>query len=422
MKLKMMKLGFVSLSTALMLSACATGAPTSSSKPAAKPADTSSSNEKPNDSQKTAASSGKPIKLGNLGPFTGRAALYGQIQKIAVEMAVEEVNKNGGINGSPIQMQFEDDQHNPQQAVTQYRKLVGEDVIAVIGPMSGANWENVGPIANQSKVPTINVNAVKPGITKLPWAIRIHPADNTLIPEGVKDFKKHYPNIKKVVVVGDIKEASGAAGIEEFKKSAAAEGFEVLDTVGYQTGATDFSPAITKVKGYKPDAIFVSSLAAESLGAAKEIERQGLDVPILSSALTWVGPFPTAVGTAGKNWYGIGFATNQPDAANEKLVNFTKEFLKRSETNSTIQQPANIANSTLAYDSVLLIAELLRKEKINGDTPVQDARKKLQENLIKMKDYKGLTAFSMLESGDAGYIAARVLKLDVDKKIWVEMK
>ncbi len=417
MNFKSIKWLIVSLLLVFTLSACSTGAPKSENKPA----ESTSTSQAPQKSDNKAAS-GKPIKLGHLSPLTGRTALYGQTQKIAVEMAVEEINKNGGINGSPVEMLYEDDQQNPQQAVTQYRKLVSEDVVGVIGPISGANWENVGPLANQFKVPTINVNAVKPGITKLPWAIRLHPADNTLIPEGVKDFKKHYPNVKKVVVIGDIKEASGAAGVEEFQKAAAAEGLEVLDTVGYQTGTTDFSPVITKVKGYKPDAVFISSLAAESLVVAKEIERQGMDAPILVNALTWIGPFPTAVGTAGKNWHGIGFATNEPDPQNENLVKFTKEFIKRTESNTTIQQPVNMSNTGLTYDAVMIMVDILRKEKVNGDTPLQEARQKLQENLVKIKDYKGMTQFSMLPNGDAGYIPARILKLDVEKKMWVEMK
>lgn len=413
------KLLIALMSIIIALSACTTGAPNSDSKSAAnKPAESNSGKEQKAEQKQ---GFGKPIKLGHLSPLTGRAASHGQIQKIAVEMAVEEINKTGGINGSPVEMLYEDDQLNPQQAVTQYRKLVSENVVGVLGPMSGASWENVGPLANQFKVPTINSNALKPGITKLPWAMRIHPPDDKMIPEGVKAFTKHFPNVKKVVVIGDVKEASGASGVEEFKKAAAAEGLEVLDTVGYQTGATDFSPVITKVKGLKPDAIFVSSLQAESLGVAKEIERQGMDVPVLVSALSWAGSFNASVGTSGKNWYSIGYSTNEPPASNEKLVKFTNEFLKRAEGNSAIPKPANISNATLAYDAIMMIADTLRKEKVNGDTPLEEARQKLQQSFVKIKDYKGLNEFSMLPSGD-GYIPSRILKMDVDKKIWVEMK
>jgi ABC-type branched-subunit amino acid transport system substrate-binding protein len=196
----------------------------------------------------------------------------------------------------------------------------------------------------------------------------------------------------------------------------------VLDSVGYQTGATDFSPVITKVKGHKPDAIFVSSLMNESLGAAKELERQGLNVPVLSNALTWSGAFSNASGSAGENWHTIGYLTNEPDPKNEKAVRLTKEFLKRSETNSSIQQPANIASSAPAYDAVLMIADVLRDGKVSGDTPVQEARDILQRDFQQIKNYnKGWNEFSMLPNSD-GYILSRVLKLDVDKKIWVDIK
>jgi ABC-type branched-subunit amino acid transport system substrate-binding protein len=338
-------------------------------------------------------------------------------------MAVEDVNKAGGINGSPLEIIFEDDQLNPQQSVTLFRKLVNDDnVVAVIGPQSGGGFEAIAPLANQFEVPAINVNALKPGISQLPWAMRFHSPDNYMIPEGVKKFKEHYPDVKKVVIIGDIKEASGAAGMAEFEKAAKAEGIEVLDKVGYQTGATDFSAAITKVKSYNPDAVFVSSLLAESLGAAKEMERQGFDIPILVNALTWVGVFPISSETAGKNWHAIGFSTNEVDpAAQPEMAEFNKRFIEKSLSNSQILQPANVANNALAYDAVQIIADILRKENINGDTPIKEARQILRDNLVQIKDHQGLYKFSMTESGD-GYIEAKVLKLDLDKKLWVDME
>jgi branched-chain amino acid transport system substrate-binding protein len=416
------KPGFiVLLSTILALSGCATGAPSNGkNSDAATNSDSQKAalNSSNTDSNKMA---GKPVKLGHLAAMSGRIATYGLAQKIAVDMAVDEINKTGGINGSPLLLISEDDAGDPQQAVTQYRKLVNENIVGVLGPQSGGAWETVGPLANQSKVPTLNATALKPGITKLPWAMRIHPSDDKMIPDGVKAFKIYYPIIKKVVVVGDIKEASGAAGLEEFKKAAALEGLAVLDTVGYQSGTTDFSPIVTKIKGYKPDAILISSFLGEAMGVAKEMERQGIDIPVLGSALIYAGGFPTSAGTAGKNWHTIGFTTNEATAGDEKQANFIKEYLKRSQTITSLQQPANIANNSLAYDAVMMLADILRKEKINGDTPVDEARKKLQENFVKIKDFKGLNQFSMLPSGD-GYIASRLLKLDVDKKLWVELK
>ena len=411
---------------ALIVVGCSTGAPSSGNQGSAPnnsapPAGTTTS---PNDSgSQAAAPSGKPIKIGNILPLTGRAASLGQLQRIALELAMEDVNAQGGINGHPLEIIFEDDQLNPQQSVTLFRKLVNDDqVLAVIGPQSGGGFEAVAPLANQFETPTINVNALKPGIAKLPWAMRFHSPDNYMIPEGVKKFVQAYPHVKRVVIIGDVKEASGAAGMEEFEKAAIAEGLEVIDKVGYQTGATDFSAAITKVKSYNPDAVFVSSLLAETLGAAKEMERQGFNIPILVNALTWVGVFPISAETAAKNWHTIGFSTNEVDPnENPELADFTNRFIEKSLSNSQIQQPANVANNALAYDAVMIIADILRKEGITPDTPLKEARQKLRDNLVQIRDHDGLYKFSMTESGD-GYIESKVLKADLEKKIWVELK
>src|SRR5690606_27055294 len=65
-----------------------------------------------------------PIKLGAILPMTGFLAAYGEIFHIGMQMGVDDVNAAGGVNGSKIELQVEDDQLNPQQSVLLYRKLV----------------------------------------------------------------------------------------------------------------------------------------------------------------------------------------------------------------------------------------------------------------------------------------------------------
>ena len=127
------------------ISGCTTGAATNGSKP---------TNETATKTAETGAKA-KTIKIGYLTPLSGRGATYGQLQQIAINMAVEEINNKGGINGSLIELLTQDDAMDPQQAVTQYRKLASENVFAIFGPYSGATWETVTPIANQLKIPTI---------------------------------------------------------------------------------------------------------------------------------------------------------------------------------------------------------------------------------------------------------------------------
>lgn len=69
------------------------------------------------------SAAGGVFKIGGIGPTTGGAAVYGQAVKNAMELAAEEINAAGGINGAQVEIQFEDDEHDPEKAVNAYNSL-----------------------------------------------------------------------------------------------------------------------------------------------------------------------------------------------------------------------------------------------------------------------------------------------------------
>ncbi len=364
-----------------------------------------------------AAQQKPPIKLGAIMPMTGVVAIYGELFATGIRLGVEDVNAAGGVNGSKIDLLLEDDQFKVEQTVLLFRKLVADGAVTVLGPVSGTAWETLAPVANQLKIPAINFTALKPGVTVKPWAIRLQPPDDTMIPETVAEFVKKFPNVKTIVIAGDTREASSAAAIDEYKKAVAKHGLRVMEILEYQTGTTDFSPIAIKIRGLAPDAAFVSSLGGPTLRLLKELETQGYDKPVLVTAQSWAGPIINAVGSSGRNLYTMGFNTNEPVPGNQKHAEFTARFLKRS-TETNIPQPANVSNTTMPYDTVMLLTDLMRKAGIDGTTKPEDARAKISEALGKVKQFEGLNKITMRDTGD-GHIQSHLLKADVDKKIWV---
>src|SRR5262245_29543057 len=358
-----------------------------------------------------------PVKLGAILPMTGFVAVVGELFATGMRLGVEDVNATGGINGSKLEVQLEDDQFKPEQAVLLFRKLVADGVFAVLGPVSGTAWETVAPIANQLKTPAFNSTALKPGITVKPWAIRLQPPDDTMVPEGVAEFVKQFPQVKTIVVVGDAREASSAAEIEEYKKAASKHGLRVLETLEYQTGTTDFSPIAIKIRGAAPDAVFVSSLGPPTLRLVKELEAQGFDKPVLVTAQSWAGTLINVLGSAGKNVYTVGFNTNEPVPGNQKHAEYTARFLKQS-AGTTIPQPGNASNTTMLYDTVMLVADLMRRAGIDGNTKPEEARQKISDAMSKLQNFEGLNKITIRDTGD-GHIQTHLLKADIDKKMWV---
>ncbi len=358
-----------------------------------------------------------PVKVGVSIPLSGFQTPNGTMYRIGMTMAVEDINKAGGVNGSPIELVISDDQGLADQAVLLFRRHVAAGVVAQLGPISGTTWESISPLANTMKMPALNWTALKPGISKRPYALRLHPPDDRMVPEGVAEFLKKFPNVRKVVVAGDLKEASGASGVNEFQKSAKEHGLEIVDTVGFETRTTDFSPTAIKMRGLAPDAVFLSAFPPNTLAILKELDTQGLHVPVLVNALIWPGNFPQTVTAGASQVYTIGFNTNEPAPEVKGHEEFVGRYTKLSEATTSLSKPANAANATIAYDTVMLLADILREKKIDGNTSPDAARTAIMESLASLKSFHGLNDIKIQESGD-GYIRSHLLEIDAGKKAW----
>jgi branched-chain amino acid transport system substrate-binding protein len=360
-----------------------------------------------------------PIKLGLITPLTGPLGSYGKSQDLIVKMAVEDINAKGGVNGSLLQVDVGDSQTDPGQAVLLFRKFTSEGHFGVVGPMTGTQWETVSPLANQLSMPAISVNAVKPGITIKPWTIRLQPADDTLMPEGMKDFLKAYPKVKRVVIVADVREASSKASADAYATLAKQNGLEVVEVIEFSSRATDLSAAAIQIKSANPDAILAAAFPAQATLLAKDLTVQGVKVPVLNTSILWSGPFINIVGENGRNWHVIGFSTNEagPPGVSDPTVyaNMAKRALQRAD--ASLGAPFNVANWAIGYDGVLLYADIMRRAGIDGNTDPKKARETIKSEFLKLKNFSGAYKYTMRDTGD-GHVPTTVLAADVDKKVW----
>ena len=360
-----------------------------------------------------------PIKLGLITPLTGPLGSYGKSQEMMIKLAVEDVNAAGGINGSQLQVDIGDSQTDPGQAVLLFRKYFNEGYFGVVGPMTGTQWETVSPLANQLNMPAVSVNAIKPGITVKPWTIRLMPPDDTLMPEGVKAFLAANPNVKKVVITADVREASSKASADLYATLAKQLGLEVLETVEFSSRATDMSAIAIQIKSRNPDAIFASAFPAQAMLLAKDLTVQGVTAPILNTSILWTGPFINNVGANGRNWNVIGFATNEAGPAGHFdpaiYGNVSKRALQRAD--ASIGLPFNVANWPVGYDGILFLADAMRRAGVDGSTDPKKAREAIKNHFTSAKSFSGAFKYTFRDTGD-GHIPTGVLSADVEKKVW----
>lgn len=368
---------------------------------------------------------GKPIKMAYLTPLTGRAGAYGQLQKLAVQLAVEDINKAGGINGAPVEVVREDSPFDPKQAVTLTRKVAEQDKVFVIfGPFSSGEFEVAAPLANELQVPLINSLTGKAGIpaANRPWAFKSAMTEDRMLPVGIDALKKKYPNVKRVLIVGDTKEAVNQSIVATvFPKLLKDAGFEVIDTLGFETGITDFGSIVTKIKQINPDAIAYSSIGAEFLTFGKEMERQGVKIPAVTGTQAWAGPFIAQLGSAVDGWIAIGtFDHMDPDPAVKAWV-ARFDALKMADS-GVAAKGTPMTLEIHIYDTMMAVADIMRKANLTADTPLQEARTKIRDGFQNLKNFKGVKhTFSIIPTGDVDW-QPLAFPFIAEKGVWVSLK
>jgi branched-chain amino acid transport system substrate-binding protein len=363
--------------------------------------------------------SGKPIKVAFITSLTGRMAGYGARQKIAVELAQEDINSSGGINGSPLQVIMVDDAADPKEDPTLLRRLaVAERVLAVIGPLTGTSFATVAPLASELQVPVITATSTEPGTTDRtrPWAFHFSIPDTATIPKALAGFKKLYPSVKRMVIAGDTKGAVTQYIVRSIYPRALAEaGFEIVGTVPFETGTTDFSAVVAKIRALDPQGIAYSSLTPEAVGMAKELQRQGVRVPVVASYQNWAGPEISLARDVLNGWVAPG--TFDENTQDPRGISFVERYVRIAEADPTAIKPVYAGSWAQSYDAMMALAQVMRTNKVGPDMEPTEARTKIREGLSTLKHFQGLIGeVSMQANGD---ISATPLAFVAREAKWV---
>ncbi|MCX6020841.1 MAG: ABC transporter substrate-binding protein [Chloroflexi bacterium] len=215
----------------------------------------------------------KGVKLGAAFSQTKAAAVYGVVQKNAVELALAEVNKAGGVKITAV---FEDDASDPKQAITVFQKFINQDKVAgILGPTLSNSALSSDPLAQEAKVPVIGVSNTAGGIVEIGnFVFRDSLSEAQVIPNTIK-IAKDKLNLKKVALIYGNDDAFTKAGYDVFKAALKANNIDVVAEETFAKGDVDFTPQLTKIKGLNPDAIVASALADEGARILEQKAKLG---------------------------------------------------------------------------------------------------------------------------------------------------
>ena len=229
-----------------------------------------------------AASTGfaaETVKVGVLLPLTGSQAKFGEIEKRSMEMALEEINAKGGVNGKKIELLFEDDTGKPDIGRSAVEKLISRDQVPVItGGYSSSVTAAATPVAQQFKVPFVVCTGSADDITEkgYNYVFRINPPASEY-PDAVKTFLTSVAKDVKTVALLYENSSFGQSSSKSFEKLATGLGLKIVVKEGYQAGAIDFTPLLTKVKAANPDMIYMVSYVMDASLLMRQSKELGVN-------------------------------------------------------------------------------------------------------------------------------------------------
>jgi len=245
----------------------------------------------------TTAATGTPLYFGVSGPLTGVNAQYGAQWKAGFDLALDQINAEGGIKGRPLNYIFEDSQSDPRQAVSIAQKFVSDPRILIeLGDFSSTASMAASPIYQRAGLVQLGFTNSHPDFTKTGdyiWSPAISQADEQpkiaelALSQGIKRVAVLYQNTDW-----------GRTSEEVFAKSTKALGGEVVAAEGYLPTDKDFRATLVRIQSAHPDGIVLISYYTDGAQIVRQARENGIRLPIVASSSVYSPKFVELGGDA----------------------------------------------------------------------------------------------------------------------------
>ena len=224
------------------------------------------------------------ITVGGVAPLSGGVAVYGVECKKGIDLAVEEINAAGGINGKNIVFVCEDDEGDPAKSVNAYTKLTTSNGVKyIIGSLTSGATIAITSLAQADGVVQIAPAATAVAVTEAGnYIFRACYTDPFQGKVGGK-FAAANLGAKKAAILYDIGNDYSVGLKENFVAEFTANGGAVVAAESYNTGDKDFNAQLTKIKTAAPDVVYLPDYYGTVALIAKQLRAQGITVPIVGA-------------------------------------------------------------------------------------------------------------------------------------------
>lgn len=338
-----------------------------------------------------------PITIGFVGPLTGGPAIWGEGARNMVELAVEEINQDGGIDGRLVNVIYEDGKCSPADAVSATQKLQRDGVQFIIGGHCSPETVGIVPLTQDGSLFILaGLTSANEAVTDSEFAYRTSPP--------TRDFTDLLADIaiEKYQKVAAITEQAAFAQsyTKDFLVSFANAGGEIVSDEGYQPGQTDFRTMLTKIKNTDPDALYISPQSPTTASnIIKQMKELDFNVPIFANSIAITSKVYADAGSPElmDGAFSIIPYTDKEASKSRKLsADYKAKFGS--------EVPYNYFYVSASYDATYMLAEALEK---SGEDVQAVA------NYLKNINYRGVSLdYVFQENGDSVFDSWAKISLD----------
>lgn len=297
----------------------------------------------------------KPLRIGYLGSLTGKGAGLGIGGRNGAQLAVEEINRTGGIGGRPLTLQIEDDGQDPQLALAAVQRLIDAGVVTIVGPMTSSMAAATLALANEQQMLLFSPTCSSEELTGLDdYFYRMHAPIGDLARQLAKELYERR-GVRRVVVVVDQGNISYTGSYyEQFRQSFVARGGEVVTTVNFVSMQhLRYSDLAAKALTASPEALLLLTNAVDTALIAQQVRKRGAQPLLAGSEWSSTSELITLGGRTVEGLISIhGVDSNGTQPRFQQFVRaYTERFGER---------PAFPA--IYSYETVMVLAQALRQD------------------------------------------------------------
>ena len=346
----------------------------------------------------------KEITIGVILPLTGNAAKYGQATKNGIDLALEEINHRGGINGRSLKAIYEDSQADPKMAVSVFQKLTTIDKASfILGPLASSSVLAVAPIANRKKVIVLSPAASSPKITDAGDYIFRNVMSDLFDGRAIADFA--FNSLKKRTAgVIYINNDFGVGLKKSFRAFFEKYGGEIKAIETFNQGDNDFRTQLTKIMNSEPEVVFLAG-QREMGYVLRQARELGLQSQWISFSMFEDPEILKIAGNAANNVY-YTYRAFDPKSDISLVRNFSKNYKQRFG-----QLPDIFAG--LSYDAARIIVSAIERGGAKDTEKVKMA-------LYNTRNFPGVVGETTFDENGDVIKPIGIKRVEKGKFIWVD--